>query len=90
MLGKIIIEMNKVERSGRNKETDIMFYSGDKDPVGALGIGVKKVYKEYLEDGYRAELHLKEELRHEVLNENDPTVYEEIKDFLISEYENII
>ena len=85
MLGKIIIEMNKVERSGRNKETDIMFYSGDKDPVGALGIGVKKVYKEYLEDGYRAELHLKEELRHEVLNENDPTVYEEIKDFLISE-----
>ncbi len=25
-----------------------------------------------------------EQLRHEVLNENDPTVHEEIKDFLIS------
>ena len=85
MLGNIIVEMNNVERSGKNKETRIMFYSGDKDPVGAMGTGVKKVYKEYLEDGYMAELNLKEELRHEVLNENDPTVYEEIKDFLIGE-----
>ena len=55
-----------------NKDMPILIISGDKDPVGHNGAGVKKVYSLYKSAGIKdLELNLIEGARHEVLNETD-------------------
>jgi len=54
------------------KELPIMLLSGDQDPVGGMGEGVKKVAQEFVAAGVRNtvfRLHAKD--RHEVFNEED-------------------
>lgn len=58
----------------------IFLVSGDQDPVGDMGVGVKKVYRQYEQAGlYDITWKLYENDRHEILNETDRyNVYEDI------------
>ena len=54
-----------------NRNTPILFISGDKDPVGEMGKGVKRAYEAFRRAGMRdVELKLYKGLRHEILNED--------------------
>lgn len=57
------------------KDLPILFVSGEQDPVGQFGKGVKKVYKTFLKLGIQdASCKLYPEDRHEILNEIDADV----------------
>ena len=66
------------------KELPMLLVSGEDDPVGALGKGVKKVYEKYVKAGIRdVSCKLFEGDRHEILNETDRAeVYEYIRDWI--------
>lgn len=52
--------------------TPILFFSGDQDPVGDAGAGVKKAYQSFLNAGcQKVELKLYPGGRHEMLNETN-------------------
>ena len=54
------------------KDLPLFLVSGDQDPVGDLGEGVKKVYHMYKEAGIEDLTYkLYENDRHEILNETD-------------------
>ena len=54
-----------------NRNTPILFISGDKDPVGEMGKGVRRAYEAFRRAGVRdVELKLYKGLRHEILNED--------------------
>lgn len=82
MLVKTSNEKSKFESTPKNLH--IKLISGDKDPVGLNGIGVKKVYNNYLEAGIiDISLKLYPEARHELLNElNKQEVYKDILTWL--------
>ena len=72
MLGGIgfIGRQSNVEKMGKN--TPILFISGEMDPVGDLGKGVKKAYESFRKAGVRdVTLKLYPGLRHEILNERE-------------------
>lgn len=58
----------------------LLFVSGKDDPVGDMGVGVKKVYDMYKEAGFQdVTCKLYDNDRHEILNETDKEqVYEDI------------
>lgn len=64
-------------------ELPVYVFSGDQDPVGAFGLGVKKVAK-WLEDtGHMTRLKLYEDGRHEMLNEiNRHEVWQDVSNWL--------
>ena len=66
------------------KNLPILFISGDKDPVGNMGEGVKAVYDSFLEAGCTdITLKLYAGGRHELLNElNWAEVFEDLQDWL--------
>ena len=54
-----------------NMATPVLFLSGEDDPVGNMGKGVRAAYRSFLRAGVRdAELKLYPGLRHEILNED--------------------
>ena len=56
--------------SAMNMEVPVYLFSGDKDPVGANGAGVQKVYEELKAAGVKdLTLKLYEGGRHEMFNE---------------------
>lgn len=61
------------------KELPVLFVSGEDDPVGGFGKGVRKVYQQFLDVGMiHTELKLYRDDRHEILNEKDRAqVYED-------------
>lgn len=63
-----------------SKELPLFIVSGDKDPVGNMGKGVKKVFEQYKKAGIRhVSMKLYENDRHEILNELDrEDVYQDI------------
>lgn len=65
-------------------DTPVLFFSGDRDPVGASGKGVKKVAGWFREAGVKdITLKLYPEGRHEMLNElNRDQVYQDILEWL--------
>ena len=69
-----------------NLNTPVLFISGEDDPVGDMGKGVRRAYAAFRRAGVRdAELRLYPGLRHEILNEADrETVYRDILDWLES------
>ena len=79
---KYIEKQGNLERM--NKKLPVFFLSGDHDPVGSMGKGVKKAYKSFLKAGCRdVTLKLYEGGRHEMLNEiNRQEVYEDILKWL--------
>ena len=56
----------KKARAKLNPATAIGLFSGDADPVGNMGKGVKKLDKFYRANGITTELHLYKGARHEV------------------------
>lgn len=71
------------------KDLPILIVSGEDDPVGNLGNGVKKVYQKFVQAGIKDVVcHLFPNDRHEILNETDrEDVYTYIGDWLDEHYE---
>jgi alpha-beta hydrolase superfamily lysophospholipase len=74
------------------KDLPVLFVSGEEDPVGNYGKGVKKAYESFEKAGMkRISLKLYPGDRHELLNEKDrEQVWEELLRFVeerIQEYE---
>lgn len=69
-----------------NKAMPVYFFAGDKDPVGANGENVKKVYNRFLKVGMQdVKLKLYKDGRHEMLNElNKEEVYADVLAWLNS------
>lgn len=67
-----------------NRETPILIISGEDDPIGLYGIGVKSLYHFYLSLGFKKiSLKLYKNCRHEILSElNKEQVYEDILHWL--------
>ncbi|MCR5686723.1 MAG: alpha/beta hydrolase [Lachnospiraceae bacterium] len=63
-----------------NMDIPIIFVSGDHDPVGDMGVGVKKAYEKFKAAGVKdLSIKLYEGDRHEILNELDrETVYADL------------
>ena len=71
MLGGIRFVSAQKNINSMNLNTPILFISGDRDPVGEMGKGVKRAYNAFRRAGVRdAELKLYPGLRHEILNED--------------------
>ena len=65
-----IVAVNKSNNISKTKHIPILFISGDADPVGEKGVGVKDVYRQYNGHGYtQLTLELVKDSKHEVLNE---------------------
>lgn len=66
------------------KNLPVLFASGEEDPVGNFGKGVRGVYEKYKRAGIRdVSLKLYEGDRHEILNETDrQQVYEDLYEWL--------
>lgn len=66
-------------------EMPILIASGDKDPVGNKGKGVKKLYDVYKQNGLKnVDLKLYPQGRHEILNEmNRMIVFEDIRNWIL-------
>ena len=66
------------------KNIPILVISGDMDPVGNFGAGLKEIYEKLLQSGHsKAQLKLYEGGRHEILNEvNKDEVYSDILAFV--------
>ena len=63
------------------KDIPILIASGDEDPIGKNGKGVKKLYDKYVDAGIRdVTLKLYEGARHEILNETNK---EEVRTFIL-------
>ncbi|MEI0564119.1 alpha/beta fold hydrolase [Brachyspira pulli] len=61
---------NKDNYASMNKEFPILLISGDKDPVGDMGKGVKWVYEMYKSLGFKdVNISLYKDGRHEILND---------------------
>ena len=71
MLGGIRFISTPKNIASMNRNTPILFISGDKDPVGEMGKCVKRAYEAFRRAGVRdVELKLYKGLRHEILNED--------------------
>lgn len=82
----IIAEIGKTENIRKTRENlPVLITSGDKDPVGGFGKGVRAVYDKFVEAGLKnVRLKLYENDRHEILNETDrKTVFEDILGWII-------
>ena len=76
---------NKNKMKQINKNLPILIIGGKEDPVGNYSKGLLKLQKEYLKYGLNAQLIIYENMRHEILNEeNNQIVYQDIINFLNS------
>lgn len=67
------------------KELSVLFLSGEDDPIGDFGKGVKKSAEELVEHGSKdVKYQLYPKMRHELLNEDvKKDVYQKILDWLL-------
>lgn len=80
-LFQLLNRLNKAENINKMpKDLPVLFLSGDMDPVGDYGEGVKKAYEDFRKAGMkRVSMKLYPGGRHELLNEtNKQQVYEEL------------
>ena len=84
LLEGLSYDNNKDNIATMDKDQPILFISGDKDPVGEMGKGVKKAYETFKSVGIKdVEMKLYENLRHEILNEKEyETVQSDVLDWL--------
>lgn len=76
-------EVSEPTWAGKVPKVPILIFSGDQDPVGANGKGVKEVANALVKSGHTVELNLYPGCRHEMLNEScKGKVYEDILNFL--------
>jgi alpha-beta hydrolase superfamily lysophospholipase len=79
--------LNKVSKKSNITKTPkslpIYFISGDNDPVGDMGKGIRKICGLYSDLGYNVKIKLYEGSRHEIINEiNKDEVYEDIFNYV--------
>ena len=69
-----------------NMDIPVLFTSGDRDPVGNFGEGVRKAYDKFKEAGVKdLSIKLYEGDRHEILNELDrQNVYDDLYEWMNS------
>ncbi len=79
MFGGMKTLENKKNIDNMCKELPVLFVSGEDDPVGGFGKGVRKVYQQFVDAGMEhVEMKLYRDDRHEILNETDRAqVYED-------------
>lgn len=78
-----VVDIVKESRVKQTPKIPLFFISGEKDPVGKQGVGVKKVYTMYTDFGYDTRLKLYPDARHEILNElNKEEVFDDILGFI--------
>ncbi|MEC3456436.1 alpha/beta hydrolase, partial [Bacillus thuringiensis] len=80
-----VLEVNKLEEFKKTpKNLPIHIFSGDRDPVGDMGKGVKEVYENYKKCGVTdVTLHLYENGRHEMFHEvNKDEVFQDLISWL--------
>ena len=67
-----------------NEDLPVLFLSGDNDPVGDFGKGVKTAYSDFKKAGIKnLDIKLYPGLRHDILNEkNKEDVYNDVFDWL--------
>lgn len=84
LLSTVLFDNQKNNIDMIPKDLPILLTSGELDPVGNLGKGVKKVYQQYVKTGITdIECKLYPEDRHEILNEpNKDEVYADILDWI--------
>lgn len=85
-LFSILIELAQKKDMDRiPKDLPVFFVSGQDDPVGGKGAGVKKVYHEFQELGLKeVSMKLYENDRHEIINETDrKVVYQDLAGWLL-------
>ena len=84
LLSTIKFDVRKKNIEAIPKDLPILIVSGDDDPVGQLGKGVKKTYNAFVKAGIRdVSCKLFENDRHEILNETDrQDVYAYLYDWL--------
>lgn len=84
MLGGMAFVSDRGNLKRMNAATPVLFVSGEMDPVGDCGKGVRRAYESFRRAGVRqAELRLYPGLRHEILNETGhEQVYEDIARWL--------
>ncbi len=86
---KFITEQKNIDRM--NKDRPVYFMSGEDDPVGDYGEGVKRAYQAFLRAGlHDVTMHLYPGGRHEMLNEiNKEDVYQDILRWLNSKVDKL-
>lgn len=74
--------------SRMNKDIPVIFVSGDQDPVGAMGEGVKRAYEKFAAAGVKdLSIKLYKGDRHEILNELDrQKVYEDLYEWMLARF----
>ena len=84
MLDGLSYITNRKNLQSMDKDLPILLISGEADPVGDMGKGVRKAYQNFKKAGVRdVELKLYPGLRHEILNERErETIYQDILNFL--------
>lgn len=84
MLSGIKFNQQKVNLEKMDSKTPILFLSGELDPVGNCGKGVRQAYQSFLDAGCTdVTLKLYPNGRHEMLNEaNREQVYQELLDWI--------
>ena len=84
MMGGLQFIAGKENLSRMDKDTPVYFFSGDKDPVGGMGEGVRKVCGSFRDAGVKdVTLKLYPGGRHEMLNEtNRDEVYADVLSWL--------
>lgn len=85
LMGGMAMMQSRENLKKMQKDLPILFISGDQDPVGDMGEGVKAAYDSFLAVGCTdVTLKLYAGARHEPLNElNRAEVYEDLKDWLV-------
>lgn len=86
MMGGIKFISDKKNIAKMNKDIPVLFFSGDKDPVGEDGKGVERAYKAFCDAGMKdVFLKLYKGGRHEMLNEiNKQEVFSDILNWINS------
>ena len=79
---------NRDEMIKIDKDKPILIASGEDDPVGQNGKSVKKLFKNYNKYGIDCKLKLYPQLRHEIINEGEQTVIDDIIKFIFSCIQN--
>lgn len=80
-----LVRLLKITNSTRwykrvDRDMPILLISGERDPVGSFGKGVREIYKKLKNSGHSVELALFENGRHEILND---TTYGDTRDRIL-------
>lgn len=77
-LSELAYEANLARSMSRFPAVPSLLISGDEDPCGKMGVGVKELHEKYKKYGIPMKMTLMKGMRHEVLNEVSPHLTHEV------------